>query len=137
MQTLVSVFKTIGALLMALIYFALFLFVLALDFCTFGVIKAITWLMCKLFQPILELQRRLFDFFNSHTTYNLWALGYVTSFVGLLYMIIRIIHWINDKISDKSGDIYILIENSAKNIGHKGVEKLNLNNNHNDSTMEE
>lgn len=138
MQTLVNVFKTIGALLTALIYFILFVFVLGIDFCTFGFLKTITWLICKLFQPILGLQNKLFEFFNSHTTYKLWILGWVTSFVGFWYMIIRIIHWINDKISDKSGNIYLKIEDMAKNIGHKGIEKIRVNNNsHNDSQMEE
>lgn len=138
MQTLFNVFKTIGALFMAFIYFILFLFVLAFDFCTFGLLKAITWLICKLFQPILSLQNNLFEFFNSHTTYKLWILGWVTSFVGFWYMIVRLIHWINDKLGEEFGKIYLKIEDMAKNIGHKGVEKIRIDNNsHNDSQMEE
>ena len=38
MNTLVDIFKKIGALLTALIYFILFVFVLGIDFCTFGAI---------------------------------------------------------------------------------------------------
>lgn len=99
MKVLVDIFKKVGALMTALIYFILFVFVLGIDFCTFGVLKIITWLICNLFKPFCKIQENLFDFFNSHTTYKLWILGWVTSAIGLWYMIVRFIHWINDKLN--------------------------------------
>lgn len=127
MQVLVDIFKRLGALFMALIYFVLFVFVLGIDFCTFGILKIITWLICNLFKPFCKIQEKLFDFFNSHTTYNLWIFGWVTSAIGLWYMIVRFVHWLNDTLNKLFSSLYDKFKDLSSNIGQKGLDKLNFN----------
>lgn len=128
MQAIADIFKKLFSVIIALFLFAVFLFVLGLDFLTFGLLSCLTWLICKLFKPFCTIQEKLFDFFNSHTTYNFWIFGWVTSAIGLWYMIVRFVHWVNDKLHILFKRFYDIFENIAKNIGNKGIDKLKFEN---------
>lgn len=127
MNTLVDIFKKVGALLTALIYFILFVFMLGIDFCTFGTLKIFTWLICNLFKPFCKVQEKLFDFFNSHTTYNWWMLGWVTSAIGLWYMIVRFVHWLNDRLNKLFSFCYYKLKDLSAHIAQNGLEKIQFN----------
>lgn len=132
MQGIVDIFKKLFSVIGALFLILVFLFVLGLDFLTFGLLSCLTWIICKLFKPFCVVQEKLFDFFNSHTTYNLWIFGWVTSIIGLWYMIVRFVHWLNDTLHKLFKRLYDSFESIAKNIGNKGIDKLKF-----DSTTSE
>lgn len=124
MQSIAVIFRKLFSVIIALLLIIVFLFVLGLDFLTFGLLSCLTWFICKLFKPFCTIQEKLFDFFNSRTTYNLWIFGWVTSLIGIWYMIVRFVHWLNDKLHNLFKRLYDIFEKIAKNIGNKGIDKL-------------
>lgn len=115
-------FKSFWTCLVFVLKFVFSIFVMGIDFLTFGLLSAITWIVCKVFKPIMYIFEKIFDFIVSHTTYNLWIFGFLSSIIGFVYMILRFIYWFDDLLHNFFKRIYDCLLSFAHNIIKKGSQ---------------